>query len=142
MRRCWEASSLLTCRLRSACPARSTVSTGGTNCCRRRWARARSSAASRSTSRTSKSWSPRTSNPPDRTGHGTEHSINGRYEVLQAAMGARKVFSSLKIDFPDIKVVVAPDKQSAVVNVTARGKTPEQKEFYLQELRLRIDRKS
>ena len=69
---------------------------------------------------------------------GTEHSINGRDELLQAAMGARKVVSSLKIDFPDIKVAVAPDKQSAVVNVTARGKVVEQKEDYLQELRLRM----
>ena len=69
---------------------------------------------------------------------GTEHSIDGRDELMQRAVGVRSVLPSLKIDFPDIKVVVAPDKESAVVNLTARGKTPEQKEFYLQELRLRM----
>ena len=69
---------------------------------------------------------------------GTEHSITGRNELMEASMGARRVVSSLKIDLPDIKVAVAPDKESAVVNLTARGKVPGQQEFYLQELRLRL----
>ena len=69
---------------------------------------------------------------------GTEHSINGRDELLHVAMGARQVVSSLKLDFPDIKVVVAPGKEAAVVNLTARGKVAGQKEYFLQELRLRL----
>jgi hypothetical protein len=69
---------------------------------------------------------------------GSENSIEGRDELLQRAMGVRSALPSLKIDFPDIKVVVAPDQESAVVNLTARGKVPEQKEDYLQELRLRM----
>jgi hypothetical protein len=69
---------------------------------------------------------------------GTQQTITGRDELLQAAMGARKVVSSLKIDFPDIKVVVAPGKESAVVNLTARGKVAGQKEAFIQELRLRL----
>ena len=69
---------------------------------------------------------------------GTEHTINGRDELLESALGARRIVSSLKIDLPDIKVALAPDKQSAVVNLTAQGKVPGQKEFYLQELRLRL----
>jgi len=59
-------------------------------------------------------------------------------DVLQAALGARQTVSSLKIDFPDIQVAVAPGKDSAVVNLTARGKVTGQKEFYLQELQLRL----
>jgi hypothetical protein len=69
---------------------------------------------------------------------GSQHTITGRDELLQAALGARQTVSSLKIDFPDIQVAVAPGKDSAVVNLTARGKVTGQKEFYLQELQLRL----
>ena len=69
---------------------------------------------------------------------GTEHSINGRAELLQAALAVRQMRESLKVDFPDIKVVVAPGKEAAVVNLTARGKVYGQKDYYLQELRLRL----
>jgi hypothetical protein len=69
---------------------------------------------------------------------GMEHSISGRGELLQAAMGARKTVGSLKIDFPDIKIVLAPGKEAAVVNLTARGKVAGQKEEFIQELRLRL----
>ncbi len=71
---------------------------------------------------------------------GTQHTLNGRDELLQAAVSARSVVSSLSIKFPDIKVVVAPDKNSATVNLTAEGRVPGQREFYLQELRLRMIR--
>ena len=69
---------------------------------------------------------------------GTEQSIKGRAELMKAALGAHQVVSSLKIDLPDIKVVVAPGKEAAVVNLTARGKASGQKDYYLQELRLRL----
>jgi hypothetical protein len=69
---------------------------------------------------------------------GTQHTISGRDELLQAAVGARSAVGSLKIEFPDIKVVVAPGQDTAVVNLTARGKIPGQRDSYLQELRLRM----
>jgi hypothetical protein len=69
---------------------------------------------------------------------GTQHTISGRDELLQAAAGARTTVGGLTVEFPDINVVVAPDKNFAVVNLTARGKVPGQKEFYLQELKLRM----
>jgi len=69
---------------------------------------------------------------------GTQHTLSGRDELLQAAVGARSAVSSLTIEFPDIKVMVAPDQNSAVVNLTAKGKVPDQRDFYLQELRLRM----
>jgi hypothetical protein len=71
---------------------------------------------------------------------GTQHTISGRDELLQAAVGARSMVSSLSIEFPDIKVIVAPDRNSAVVNLTAKGKVTGQSDFYLQELRLRLIR--
>jgi hypothetical protein len=72
---------------------------------------------------------------------GTEHTISGRDELLQAAVGARSTVSSLSIAFPDIKVVVAPGQDTAVVNLTARGKISRisgPTDSYLQELRLRM----
>jgi hypothetical protein len=72
--------------------------------------------------------------------YGTQHSISGRDELIRRALGARSMASSLTIEFPDIKVTVAPDRNSAVVNLTAKGKVPGQGDFYLQELRLRLTR--
>ena len=69
---------------------------------------------------------------------GTQHTLSGREDLLQAAMGARNAVGSLTIEFPDINVVVAPDKNSAVVNLTAKGKVPGQRDFYMQELRMRM----
>jgi len=69
---------------------------------------------------------------------GTQHTLSGRDELLQAALGARSAVGSLSIELPDIKVTVAPDKNSAVVNLTAKGMVSGQRDFYLQELRLRM----
>ena len=69
---------------------------------------------------------------------GTQHTLSGRDELLQAAVGARSQVGSLSIEFPDIKVVVAPGRDTAVVNLTARGKIAGQRDSYLQELRLRM----
>jgi hypothetical protein len=69
---------------------------------------------------------------------GTQHTISGRDDLLQAAVGARSAVGGLTVDFPDINVNVAPDKSSAVVNLTARGKVPGQRDYYLQELRVRM----
>ena len=69
---------------------------------------------------------------------GTQHTFSGRAELLQAVAGARSQGSSLSIQFPDIKVTVAPDGASAVVNLTARGKVPGDRDSYLQELKLQM----
>jgi hypothetical protein len=69
---------------------------------------------------------------------GTQHTISGRDELMEAALAARRVVGSLSVKFPDIKVTVAPDRESAEVYLTAEGRVPGSKEFYLQELRLRL----
>ena len=69
---------------------------------------------------------------------GMQHNINGRAELLQAVAHARSMFSSLSIEFPDIKVRVAPDRASAVVNLTARGKVSGERDSYLQELKMQM----
>jgi hypothetical protein len=67
---------------------------------------------------------------------GARRTISGQDELLRAAAGARSAVSSLTVEFPDIKVFVAPDGTSAVVNLTARGKVPGDRSYYLQELRM------
>jgi len=69
---------------------------------------------------------------------GSQHTFNGRDELLQAYMSARKVVQSLSIKFPDIKVTVAPDKVSAVVYLTAEARVAGERDFFLQELRLQL----
>ncbi len=69
---------------------------------------------------------------------GSQHTFTGRDELLQAAVSARKAVSNLTVKFPDIKVTLAPDKTSAVVYLTAQGKVSGEKDFFLQELRLRL----
>jgi hypothetical protein len=69
---------------------------------------------------------------------GTQHTINGRDELLQAAVGARSEGGSLSIEFPDVKITLAADKATAVVNITAIGKVEGQRDFYVQELKLRM----
>ena len=71
-------------------------------------------------------------------GPGIQHTISGRAELLQAVAHARSAVSSLSIEFPDIKVTVAPDGASAVVNLTARGKVSGERDAYLQELRMQM----
>ncbi len=69
---------------------------------------------------------------------GTQHTLNGREELVQAYMGWRSQVRGLSIDFPDIKVTLAPDGNSAEVNLTAKGKVTGESELYLQELKVRM----
>jgi hypothetical protein len=71
---------------------------------------------------------------------GLQHTINGRDELVQAIAGARSEGRGVTVMFPDIKIVVAPDGQSAVVNLTAEGKVSAPKELYIAELKLRMIR--
>jgi hypothetical protein len=66
---------------------------------------------------------------------GYRQSIIGRDEILGAAMRLRSVLTSLEVDFPDILVRVAPDKQSASVDLTARTKIGGEKDADIREFR-------
>ena len=72
---------------------------------------------------------------------GGQHNINGLDELNTASLLARQNLSSLRIELPDVKVVLDPGNQSATVNVTIRGQAvypSGQRDDYLQELRLRL----
>ncbi len=65
----------------------------------------------------------------------SQRTFNGRDELMQAAIGARSVVSALKVEFFDLTVTLGPDRTSAVVNLTAKGKIPEERDFMVQELK-------
>ena len=66
--------------------------------------------------------------------HG-EHSIAGRAEITQAAAGARRAVSSLKVEFPDVSVTLNPDQQSATADVNVEVQAGGEKENHLQVVR-------
>jgi hypothetical protein len=66
--------------------------------------------------------------------------FSGREELIQAATAARTQLSSLKIQFPDIAVTVAPDKRSAEVHVTVKANIGGQREVYIEEMRFSLEK--
>ena len=61
--------------------------------------------------------------------------LTGRAEITQAAAGARMKLSGLKVEFPDVSVAVAPDKQSAVADVAVKVQAAGEKDFDAQEVK-------
>lgn len=64
-----------------------------------------------------------------------QQSLRGREDIRQAALGAQSALPSLKVEFLDVNVTVAPDKQSAVVDLTARGRTGGDPGAFVQEMK-------
>ena len=48
------------------------------------------------------------------------HNLSGRDELVQAAAAARSAVGSLTVELMDVHVTLAADKQSALVNLTAK----------------------
>ncbi len=71
----------------------------------------------------------------DIPGH-PQQTFHGRDEVLQAGMAARGLAGSLSVEFLDMNVTLAPDRMSAVVNLTAKGRAGSEKDLLVQELKL------
>ncbi len=66
--------------------------------------------------------------------------FNGRDELQQAALGARSMLNNLRVAFVDIVVSVAPDKKSAVADLTATATLPGEKIPEVQELEVRFSK--
>jgi hypothetical protein len=71
-----------------------------------------------------------------------EQSINSREELVQGAAAARSQLSALKVEFPDVVVHVASDKQTAIADVTLRANVSGQRDLYIQELSFSLERTS
>ena len=62
----------------------------------------------------------------------------GRDHLRVTMAGSRQFLGSLQVEFVDVNVVLAPDKKSAVVNLTAKGKIPG--DLQVQELKLTMEK--
>lgn len=59
-----------------------------------------------------------------------------RAEITQAALGVRERLKSLSVKFPDVNVTLAPDKQSAVADVTLEAAVSGERDAIVQELKI------
>jgi hypothetical protein len=73
----------------------------------------------------------------DIPGYG-HHEINGIAELLQQAAAARSYREGCNVQFFDIVVNVAPDQNSAIADLTAKGSVLNDKDFNVQELRFKL----
>ncbi len=64
--------------------------------------------------------------------------FNDRGELLAAAVRFRSLVGTLQVDFLDINVSVAPDKQSATAHLTVRAKVGGENDLMVQELRFKL----
>lgn len=67
-----------------------------------------------------------------------EWSETGRESLRNLALAARNKFDSLQVSFLDMNVVVAPDQQSATVDLTVRVSMPREKDFLVHEMKFTL----
>ena len=65
----------------------------------------------------------------------SHHELSGKDNLLQALMAARASLPGLQVEFFDPVIELAPNKQAAVVGLTARGKVPGDRDFQVIELK-------
>ena len=66
--------------------------------------------------------------------------LTGRDEITQAAAGARASLDGLKVEFPDVSVTVASDKQSATADLAAKVQIGGRKDFDVQEMKFTLEK--
>lgn len=64
--------------------------------------------------------------------------VNGRAEIQQAILAARSMLGSLRVEFVDVMITLAADRQSAVADLTATASLPGEKIPEVQELQFRF----
>ena len=75
----------------------------------------------------------------DLPGH-EQHSLAGRDEITQAALGSRRAVNWLSLKFPDINISVAPDRASARAEVTADVSIPGESDVFAEELKISFEK--
>ncbi len=69
---------------------------------------------------------------------GTQQIVADRDEMTQLALAIRSNLRSLKVQLLDLNVMVSADKQSAVVELTARASAPAEPDFLIQEMKFTL----
>jgi hypothetical protein len=63
------------------------------------------------------------------------YSFMDRDEIMQAALMARSKIGGLSVKFPDINIAVAPDKQSAVADLTVQANVSGERDPFVQQMK-------
>jgi hypothetical protein len=66
------------------------------------------------------------------------HSFVGRQEIVQAALAARANLQGLKVELFDVTVTLDPGRETATVNLTVRVTQGSDRDFLVEELKLRL----
>jgi len=68
-----------------------------------------------------------------------EHTFESRDEIVQSELAARAVFGgAFQVEFVDVLVTVAPDKQSAEADLTARMRSAGSSDLNVQEIKFTL----
>jgi len=71
--------------------------------------------------------------------YGQRITSTGKEELSQAMMYARtQLLSSLSLEFLDPVITISPNKQTAFVNLTVRGKVPNDRDMLVQECKFTL----
>lgn len=71
-----------------------------------------------------------------------QQTLAGRDEIRAAALGSRAQATALDVKFPDVIVTVAPDKNSAVADVTVDATVSGEHDAVVQELKFDFQKTS
>ncbi len=66
------------------------------------------------------------------------HVLNGRDEVVNAAMAARSFANTLKAQFLDINIELGANNESALVDLTAKADVNGQSDSFVQEMKFTL----
>ena len=70
-----------------------------------------------------------------------QQTFSGREELIQATTVARSQLSALTVELPDVAVSVAADRQTASADVTVKANIGGQREAFIQELKITLEKK-
>ena len=66
--------------------------------------------------------------------------LNGRDQIIQTVIGIHESVNNFKVDFPDINVTVAPDKNSATADLTIRAQVGGKDDSMAEEMKLTFEK--
>jgi hypothetical protein len=66
------------------------------------------------------------------------HNLMDRDEIMQVALMARSKSGGLNVKFSDINIAVAPDKQSAVADLTVQANVSGERDPFVQQMKFTL----